>query len=106
MVRAIFRKPLTYFWRKFRPLTLLKNIGGEIISHRMVVMHPQFFLVVLLMVSYTILITLFHIFDIRLIIQAVPSKLYQHHSFKESLISHSGRIRIIHDSWFMDSATG
>ena len=75
MVRAIFRKPLTYFWRKFRPLTLLKNIGGEIISHRMVVMHPQFFLVVLLMVSYTILITLFHIFDIRLIIQAVPSKL-------------------------------
>ena len=59
MVRAIFRKPLTYFWRKFRPLTLLKNIGGEIISHRMVVMHPQFFLVVLLMVSYTILITLF-----------------------------------------------
>ena len=75
MVRAIFRKPLTYFWRKFRPLTLLKNIGGEIISHRMVVMHPQFFLVVLLMVSYTILITLFHIFDIRLIIQAVPSEL-------------------------------
>ena len=73
MVRAIFRKPLAYFWRKSR-LTVLKKIGGEIISHRMVVMHPQFFLVVLLMVSYTILITLFHIFDIRLIIQAVPSE--------------------------------
>lgn len=68
-------KPFSSIWnktrRRVRPLEIMGSSPGML--NRIVTLHPHFYLFMLLMISYTILITVFHMFDIRLIIQTMPS---------------------------------
>ncbi len=40
---------------------------------RMAGVHPYYILLILFTIAYTILISVFHLYDIRLIIEAMPS---------------------------------
>lgn len=64
-------KPLGSWRRKLRGPCSSTTTG---MINRQITIHPQFYLFLLFMISYTLLITVFHFYDIRLIIQAVPSK--------------------------------
>ena len=68
---SLWWKPCTSLVRrKFRKM--IPSSPSPI--NRIILVHPHFYLFMLLMVSYTILITVFHLYDIRLVIQAVPGK--------------------------------
>ena len=67
---------LGFLWKPFGSLRRKIRVFGTPpgMLTRNVTIHPQFYVFLLFMISYTVLITVFHIYDIRLIIQAVPSK--------------------------------
>ena len=66
---------LGFLWKPFGSLRRKRIFrGSPRIWYRNMTSHPQFYLFLLFMISYTVLITVFHVYDIRLVIQAVPSK--------------------------------
>lgn len=71
---AFLLKPVSLLRRKVRHFQVVIMSSSPGMLNRIVTLHPQFYLFMLLMISYTILITVFHLYDIRLIIQAIPGE--------------------------------
>ena len=64
-----------FLWKPFGSLRRKRIFrASPRIWYRNMTSHPQFYLFLVFMISYTVLITVFHVYDIRLVIQAVPSK--------------------------------